>query len=723
MQFQVLADPDATVRIARQQASMDQPIAAGRSFPLGATPVDGGVNFSVFSKLSTGVELCLFDHVDDARPARVIALDPRTHRTYHYWHVFVPGIGPGQLYAFRVHGLFDPANGLRFDASKVLLDPYGKCIARPVAWSRKAAYRPGDNAATAIKSVVVDPAAYDWQDDAPPRRPFEQTVVYEMHVGRFTRHASSGVASAERGTYAGVIQKIPYLRDLGVTAVELLPVFAFDEQDAPPGLVNDWGYQPLSFFAPHPGYGAGRAPTQVLDEFRDMVKALHRAGIEVILDVVYNHTTEGAADGPTICFRGLANETYYILGEDKATYADYAGTGNTLNANEPIVRRMILDSLRYWVSEMHVDGFRFDLAAILSRDQHGRPMAAPPLIWDIESDPILANVKLIAEAWDAGGLYQLGNFAGDAWKEWNGKFRDDVRSFIKSADGTVRALACRLTGSPDIYAWEQREPEQSVNFITCHDGFTLNDLVSYDAKHNEANGDQNRDGTDSNYSWNCGVEGPTDDPAIEQLRTRQIKNFLALTLLSVGTPMLLAGDEMRHSQQGNNNAYCRNDELFSFDWTLLERYGEIHRFIKQMIAFRLNRRSPAERFDVTLPELLRKRPVQWHGVKLNSPDWSEHSHSLAATSALLWDRFLLHIIVNAYWAPLEFELPPLTEAYEPWRRCIDTFLAPPHDACPLEGGPIVPATTYQVQPRSVVVLFAKERSDAPQPTPAGGKQP
>jgi isoamylase len=723
MQFQVLADPDATVRIARQQASMDQPIAAGRSFPLGATLIDGGVNFSVFSKLSTGVELCLFDHVDDARPARVIALDPRTHRTYHYWHVFVPGIGPGQLYAFRVHGLFDPANGLRFDASKVLLDPYGKCIARPVAWSRKAAYRPGDNAATAIKSVVVDPTAYDWQDDAPPRRPFEQTVIYEMHVGRFTRHASSGAASAERGTYAGVIHKIPYLRDLGVTAVELLPVFAFDEQDAPPGQVNDWGYQPLSFFAPHPGYGAGRAPTGVLDEFRDMVKALHRAGIEVILDVVYNHTTEGAADGPTICFRGLANETYYILGEDKATYADYAGTGNTLNANEPIVRRMILDSLRYWVSEMHVDGFRFDLAAILSRDQHGRPMAAPPLIWDIESDPILANVKLIAEAWDAGGLYQLGNFAGDAWKEWNGKFRDDVRSFIKSADGTVRALACRLTGSPDIYAWEQREPEQSVNFITCHDGFTLNDLVSYDAKHNEANGDQNRDGTDSNYSWNCGVEGPTDDPAIEQLRTRQIKNFLALTLLSVGTPMLLAGDEMRHSQQGNNNAYCRNDELFSFDWTLLERHGEIHRFIKQMIAFRLNRRSPTERFDVTLPELLRKRPVQWHGVKLNSPDWSEHSHSLAATSALLWDRFLLHIIVNAYWAPLEFELPPLTEAYEPWRRCIDTFLAPPHDVCPLEGGPIVPATTYQVQPRSLVVLFAKERSDAPQPTPAGGKQP
>jgi isoamylase len=723
MQFKVLADPDAAVGIPRQEAWMDRPIAPGRSYPLGATLRDGGVNFSVFSKHSAGVELCLFDHVDDARPARVIALDPRTHRTYHYWHVFVPDIAPGQLYGFRVQGLFDPANGLRFDASKVLLDPYGKCIARPAAWSRQAARRPGDNAVTAFKSVVVDPSAYDWEDDAPPRHPFERTVIYEMHVGRFTRHANSGVTSAERGTYTGVIHKIPHLQDLGVTAVELLPVFAFDEQDAPAGLVNDWGYQPLSFFAPHPGYGARRAVTEVLDDFRGMVKALHRAGIEVILDVVYNHTTEGGADGPTICFRGLANETYYILGENKATYADYAGTGNTLNANEPIVRRMILDSLRYWVSEMHVDGFRFDLAAILSRDQHGRPMAAPPLIWDIESDPVLANVKLIAEAWDAGGLYQLGNFAGDAWKEWNGKFRDDVRSFIKSDDGLVRALACRLTGSPDVYAWEQREPEQSINFVTCHDGFTLNDLVSYDAKHNEANGDQNRDGTDNNYSWNCGVEGPTDDPAIEKLRTRQIKNFLALTLLSVGTPMLLAGDEMRHSQQGNNNAYCRDDELYSFDWTLLERHGEIHRFIKQMIAFRLNRELPTQRFDMTLQELLRKRPVQWHGVRLNSPDWSQRSHSLAATSALLWDQFLLHIIVNAYWEPLKFELPPLTEAYEPWRRCIDTFLAPPHDVCPLEDGPIAPTTTYRVQPRSLVVLFAKERTDAPQPTPAGGKQP
>jgi isoamylase len=702
---------------------MDAPAAQGRSFPLGATLCDGGVNFSVFSKHSTGVELCLFDRVDDARPARVISLDPRTHRTYHYWHVFVPDIAPGQLYAFRVHGLHDPANGLRFDASKMLLDPYGKCVARPAGYRRAAACEAGDNAPTAFKSVVVDLGAYDWEGDAPPRRPFERTVIYEMHIGRFTRHPSSGVSQAERGTYSGLIRKIPYLQELGITAVELLPVFAFDEQDAPAGLVNDWGYQPVSFFAPHPGYSSHETPAEVLDDFRDMVKALHRAGIEVILDVVYNHTTEGGADGPTVCFRGLANETYYILGTDKATYADYTGCGNTLNANEPVVRRMIVDSLRHWVREMHVDGFRFDLAAILSRDEQGRPMPSPPLIWDIETDPVLANVKLIAEAWDASGLYEVGSFVGDAWKEWNGKFRDDVRSFVKSDNGVVRALAYRLTGSPDVYAWEQREPEQSVNFVTCHDGFTLNDLVSYNAKHNEANREQNRDGSDNNLSWNCGVEGSSDDPDVQQLRTRQVKNFLALTLLSVGTPMLLAGDEVRRSQRGNNNAYCRDDDLYSFDWTLVKKYAEVHRFTKQLIAFRLNRTLPAERFDMTLQELLRKQPIQWRGVKLNSPDWSETSHTIAATSTLLWDQLLLYVVINAYWEPLEFELPPLSEAYEPWRRCIDTFLAPPEDVCPLKDGPIVPPATYRVQARALVVLFAQARADAAHPMMAGGNQP
>jgi isoamylase len=702
---------------------MDESVAQGRSFPLGATLCDGGADFSVFSKHSTAVELCLFDRVDDAEPAGVIPLDPRIHRTYHYWHAFIPGIAHGQLYAFRVHGPCDPAVGLRFDASKTLLDPYGKCVARPAGYRRGAARQGGDNAAVAFKSVVVNLGAYDWEGDARPRRPFERTVIYEMHVGRFTRHPNSGVSPAERGTYAGLIRKIPHLQELGVTAVELLPVFAFDEQDASAGLVNDWGYQPVSFFAPHPGYSSHQDPTEVLDDFRDMVKALHRAGIEVILDVVFNHTTEGGADGPTICFRGLANATYYILNSGKATYADYTGCGNTLNANEPVVRRMIIDSLRHWVREMHVDGFRFDLAAILSRDEQGRLMSSPPLIWDIETDPVLANVKLIAEAWDAGGLYEVGSFVGDAWKEWNGKFRGDLRSLLKSDNGMVRALAYRLTGSPDVYAWEQREPEQSVNFVTCHDGFTLNDLVSYNAKHNEANGERNQDGSDNNFSWNCGVEGPSDDPQVERLRTRQMKNFLALTLLSVGTPMLLAGDEVRSFLRSNNNAYCRNDELFSFDWALVEKYAEVHRFTKQLIAFRLSRTLPAERFDITLRELLREQPIQWHGVKLNSPDWSEPSHTIAAASALLWDQLLLYVVISAYWEPLYFELPPLTEAYEPRRRCIDTFLASPEDVCALKDGPIVPPAMYRVQPRSLVILFARARTDAAHPMLAGGNRP
>ena len=352
----------------------------GKSFPLGATLSRDGANFSVFAKHGAAAQLLLFDHVEDPEPSRVIHLEPQSNRTYHYWHAFVPGVTAGQLYGYRIAGPFDPARGLRFDPNKVLLDPYAKCIARPAARSREAARKPGDNAATALKGVVVDPAAYDWEGDELLGRPFAKTIIYEMHVGGFTRHPSSGVAPAKRGTYAGLIDKIPYLQDLGVSAVELLPVYAFDEQDGPPGLGNYWGYQPLSFFAPHDGYSSRSNPLGVLEEFRDMVKALHRAGIEVILDVVYNHTAEGNETGPTISFRGLANETYYLLAEDKSRYADYTGCGNTLNANEPIVRRLIIDSLRYWVSEMHVDGFRFDLASILSRDEQGRPMASPPIL-------------------------------------------------------------------------------------------------------------------------------------------------------------------------------------------------------------------------------------------------------------------------------------------------------------------------------------------------------
>jgi isoamylase len=681
-------------------------LRSGASAPLGATVRDSGVNFSVFSRGAALVELLLFDDANAAKPAGVVPLDADKHRTYHYWHVFMPGIQPGQVYAYRTHGPFAPDRGCRFDPGKVLVDPYGLAVAVPERYDRWAAARPGDNAATAMKSVVGDPSRYDWEGDLPLNRPFAETVIYELHVAAFTRHPSSGVPSAERGTYAGLIQKIPYLKDLGVTAVELLPVFQFDPHDAPPGRVNYWGYQPVSFFAPHHAYSSQRSPLAVLDEFRDMVKAFHRAGLEVILDVVFNHTTEGGQTGPTLCYRGLANDVYYILEKDRSRYADYTGCGNTLNANQPIVRRMIQDSLRYWVTQMHVDGFRFDLASILSRDEEGHPLPNPPILWDIESDPVLAGTKLIAEAWDAAGLYQVGTFIGERWQEWNGRFRDDVRRFVRGDNSSVPAIATRLLGSPDLYGHEEREAEQSINFVTCHDGFTLNDLVSYNRKHNEANGEDNRDGFDENLSWNCGVEGPTDDAIIEALRNRQVKNFFTLTLLAAGTPMILMGDEIRRTQQGNNNAYSQDSELSWFDWTLLERHGDLHRFLKALNEFRQRRDTVAEANRLSLNEVLRRARIEWHGVALNRPDWSDHSHSLAFTVRSLGGRFLLHGMLNAYWEPLAFELPPLAPGSgQNWRRCIDTALNAPHDIRYWENAPLVTQATYVAQPRSIV-LFA-----------------
>jgi isoamylase len=684
----------------------------GDSSPLGAAPSPTGVNFSVFSRHATGVELLLFDGVDDAKATTVVRLDPSANRTYHYWHVFVPDVRPGQLYGYRVEGPFDPSSGLRFDPTKLLLDPYGRGVMVPGAYSRTAACRPGDNTATAPKSVVADISAYDWEGDAPLQRPSSRTIVYEMHVGGFTRHPSSGVSAKTRGTFAGLIEKIPYLQRLGITAVELLPVFQFDPQDCPPGLVNYWGYAPVSFFAPHQAYSSRRDPLGPLDEFRDMVKALHRAGLEVILDVVFNHTAEGDDRGPTLSLRGLDNPTYYILEEDRSRYANYSGTGNTLNANHPIVRRMILDSLRYWVEAMHVDGFRFDLASILDRDELGNVMLNPPVLWDIESDPALAGTKLIAEAWDAAGLYQVGTFIGDSWKEWNGRFRDDVRSFFRGEDGVVERLADRMVGSPSLYGHEQREPEQSVNFVTCHDGFTLNDLVSYDRKHNDANAEDNRDGADDNRSWNCGVEGPTEDPAVDTLRTRQVKNFFTVTMLSVGMPMMLMGDEVRRTQGGNNNAYCQDNETSWFDWTLLTKWADVHRFVSLLNARRVLRDVEYERRRVALNEVIRQADITWHGVELNRPDWGPFSHSIAFTAKATADRVSFHAIVNAYWEPLEFALPAISDGgRHPWRRWIDTFLESPDDIIEWERAPVVRGHTYRAEPRSVVVLFAGLHGD------------
>jgi glycogen operon protein len=679
----------------------------GKSFPLGATVYPDGVNFCVYSKSCTSMELLFFDRVDAQKPTRIIELDPRLNRTFHYWHVFVPGIMPGQLYGYRADGPYEPEKGLRFDRWKVLLDPYARCISVPETYTRDEAALPGENTCSSMKSVVVDPADYDWEGDAPLHRPFTQTVIYEMHVKGFTRHPSSGVPPEISGTYRGLIEKIPYLQDLGITAVELLPVFQFDVQEAPPGLTNYWGYNPVSFFAPHSGYSSGKDALCPINEFREMVKALHRAGIEVILDVVYNHTAESDENGPTLCFKGLENDTYYILEKDKAHYANYSGTGNTLNANNSVVRRMILDSLRYWVEEMHVDGFRFDLASILSRDQYGKPLANPPVLWEIETDPVLAGTKLIAEAWDAGGLYQVGSFLGDRWVEWNGKFRDDVRSFVKGDRGTVPKMASRFFASPDLYAHEDREAEQSINFVTCHDGFTLNDLVSYNRKHNEGNKENNRDGMDNNLSWNCGVEGPTDDPEIEALRTRQIKNFFTIQLLALGVPMLLMGDEVRRTQLGNNNAYCQDNEISWFDWSLLEKYEDIHNFVKRLISFRLSLDVFRQDHQLSLAQLLKLARIRWHGVSLNEPDWSMDSHSLAFS--IRGRREFFHVILNAYWEDLTFFLPPTpTGVKTGWRRVVDTSLDPPDDFCGFKRAPVIQSTKYDVGPRSVVV-FAVER--------------
>lgn len=680
----------------------------GRSSPLGATLRDGGVNFSLYSRNASRVELLFFDREDDAKPSRIIPIEPSTGRTYHYWHAFVPGAQGEQIYAYRVYGPFEPYLGMRFDGSKVLLDPYARSVVNTDNYSREAARRVGDdNAAYALKGVVVDASDYDWEDDAPLRHPSSRTIIYEMHIRGFTRHWSSGLPENLRGTYRGLIEKIPYLQELGITAVELLPIFQFDAQDCPAGLTNYWGYAPMAFFAPHRAYSSRQGARGPMDEFRDMVKALHRAGIEVILDVVFNHTAEGNESGPTQSFRGIDNRSYYLLEADRSRYSNYSGTGNTLYANHPVVRRMIIHTLRYWVEEMHVDGFRFDLASILARDANGNVMANPPILWDIESNPALAGVKMIAEAWDASGLYQVGQFIGDSWKEWNGRFRDDVRSFFAGAEKMVPAVADRFVGSPAIYAHKEREAEQSVNFVTCHDGFTLNDLVSYNQKHNEANGEENRDGANDNHSWNCGVEGPTEDANIEQLRNRQVKNFVAVNLLALGMPMLLMGDEVRRTQLGNNNVYCQDNETSWFDWNLLERHPDVLRFVRLLIGRRLRRNTRAETSRLTLNELIRDAPHAWHGVQLYRPDWGEHSHSLAFSTELRGENLAFFVILNAFWEPLRFELPQTRNGQAiQWNRWIDTFLESPNDIVPWDQPEPVSGLTYPAGPRSVVALLS-----------------
>ena len=687
-------------------------VGAGRSQPLGATPDAEGVNFSVYSEHATSVELLLFESAGAPHPAHVVVLDPAIHRDFHFWHCHVRGVGPGQVYAYRMDGPSDTSvSGCRFNRNKVLLDPYALGNVSTL-WRRDDAIGQQDNVETSMRSVVIDPHEYDWEGDEPLRTPLRDTIIYELHVGDFTRSETSGCQ--HRGTFAALIEKIPYLRELGITAVELMPVFDFDERrvlrTTADGreLRNVWGYDPFGHFAPHSPYCVSPELGTHLTEFRDLVKALHRAGIEVILDVVFNHTDEGNEDGPTISFRGQANEAYYHLSPaDRRSYMNYTGCGNTFNANHPLVTKYVIECLQYWATEHHVDGFRFDLASALARGPEGAEMAVPPVLWAIELSQVLAERKVIAEPWDAGGLYQVGRFPGRRWCEWNGRYRDQVRRFVRGDPGLVAAIATRIGGSSDLFGPQEELPTNSVNFVTSHDGFTLNDLVSYDRKHNEANGEGNRDGADENYSWNCGVEGPSDDPDVERLRARQVRNFATVLMMSRGVPMIRAGDEVRRTTHGNNNTYCQDDEGTWFDWRLVERHADLLRFVRLIIALRRRfstLRQP--RFFDGQPNERGVPDVAWHGIRLHRPGWDDPgARALAFTLGGLHGDPDLHAMLNMHDAALEFELPRLPGRW--WLRALDTALPSPQDIA--EDGAEVPVEgeSYLVEGRSSVVLVSE----------------
>lgn len=686
-------------------------VEAGRSHPSGATPDKDGVNFSIFSEHATSIELLLFDKYDDREPIQIVQLDPNINKTFHFWHAYVRGLKPGAHYAYRVDGPEDLHGvGHRFNKNKVLIDPFSKGNTNAL-WNRSAAVGPEDNLTTSMRSIVIELSDYDWEGDSPLNRPMSETIIYELHVGGFTKSPSSGCKHP--GTFSAIIEKIPYLQELGITAVELLPVFDFDETEISrevngTQLKNYWGYDPHSFFAPECSYCVAPNEGGHIREFRDMVKALHKAGIEVILDVVFNHTNEGNHQGPTINFKGLDNSIFYhLVSHNKQYYMDYSGCGNTFNCNHPITEKLIVECLEFWVNQMHVDGFRFDEGSILSRGEDGGPMIHPPVLWHIETSETLADTKVIAEAWDAGGLYQIGYFPGYRWAEWNGLYRDDIRGFVKGDPGLIGAVASRIAGSADLYQSSGHLPLNSVNFITCHDGFTLNDLVSYNSKHNEANGEDNRDGINDNLSWNCGVEGETEDAEIDALRRRQIKNFAVILLLSQGIPMIVAGDEVRRNQKGNNNAYCQDNELTWFDWDLVEKNSDMFRFFKLMIAFRKRYASlgSGSFFSGEVNERS-QADVSWHGCKLFSPGWQDPSaSSLAFTMGAFEGEADIHVMLNMYWEDLDFEIPSI-EGRE-WYKVVDTAEPSPMDIVESGQEAMVSGNVCLVKGRSVVVLISK----------------
>jgi glycogen operon protein len=699
-------------------------IARGRSLPLGATQQADGVNFALLCRHGTQVALVLYP-LEGAAKLAEFPLDPRKNRTGDHWHIQVNGLPPTFRYGWRVDGPSGMAH--QFDAESVLLDPAATAISDGAAWGSSPDVEPGDTAMparlppTARRSVFFR-RSFNWREDAPTLTPLKDSIIYELHVRGFTCHPSSGVTHP--GTFAGLIEKIPYLKSLGITAVELLPIHEFDECDCPftnplngRRLRNFWGYNSIAFAAPKAAYASSGKEFGQVFEFREMVRAFHEAGIEVILDVVFNHTGEGNERGRTYSFRGLDNKLYYLLSHD-GRYLNFSGCGNTVNCNHPVVRGLLLNCLRYWVADMHVDGLRFDLASVFGRDQNGNVLVEPPVVELIAEDSVLADTKLIAEPWDAAGLYQVGRFPyGRRWSEWNGRYRDDVRRFWRGEPGLAGALATRLCGSADLYESSGRQPHHSVNFITCHDGFTLADLVSYNHKQNEANGENNRDGMDDNVSWNCGVEGPTGDPEILALRRRQAKNFMATLLLSQGVPMLLAGDEFLRSQRGNNNAWCQDNDVSWVDWTLAEKNADFLRFVRELIALR--KRHPALRrhgfFRGEGPDHDLEPDIIWHGVEPYRPDFSGQSRSLAfalngrklGSSTAGGEDCDFYAVFNAWCETLSFRIPN-SPTRRRWRRIVDTALTSPLDiVCPSDGPAVPVHTMYAVAPFSVVVLVTE----------------
>ena len=709
-------------------------VETGKALPPGATLTGRGVNFSLFSRNAEEVTLIIFDSAEKNSPYTEIKLDKQKNKSGDVWHCHVNGLAEGTCYLYRVNGPYMPEKGFRFNPHKGLLDPYAKALTSLHEWdiiaclgydprdpAKDLSFSEKDDLFNKPRCIVVNDD-FDWQGDLPLNYPLRFSVLYETHVKGLTAHPDSG--AEHRGTYLGVIEKIPFFKDLGVTSLEFLPLQEFNEREFPrvnprngKTLVNYWGYSTAAFFAPKGSYAFDSSPGGQVREFKTMVRELHKAGLEVILDIVFNHSGEGNELGPTFSFRGLDNQVYYILNENRRFYQNYSGCGNTMNCNHPVVRQFIIDCLHYWVTEMHIDGFRFDLGSILGRDQQGRLMENPPTLELIAEDPVLRHTKIIAEAWDAGGAYQVGWFPGGRWAEWNDRYRDEVRLYWRGDPSKTRLLATRLSGSSDLYLRDGRKPFHSINFVTSHDGFTLRDLISYNYKHNEDNGEENRDGSDNNCSYNNGEEGPSGDITVEQTRERLAKNFFATMMISLGTPMILGGDEMGRTQRGNNNAYCQDNEISWYDWSLLEKNAGLYRFVREIIAFRLRHHG------FMRPEFFTGRggsynaipDITWFDEAGRIPDWNNMGYCMAlriegSKAEILADKDDndFFIMLNAGNKKVTFSVcPPL--AGNRWVRVVDTALSSPEDV-------LLPGTEkslpypdrYTVQARSMVILISKQ---------------